>query len=441
MSTPDLPDPSASSDLPDPSDPPTLLFVGGARAVPISTAMVGEALDQARALGIRTHVVNQAAVLAATPQISAAADAVSAVDFTQPDQTVAWARDREAEGERFDAVFALQEMAQVSVAEVADALGVAGNPPDAVRRIRTKDQCRIALAAAGFPQPAVRLCADADAAEEFLAESAGPWVVKPRDAMGSIGVSLVRGAADLPAAIEALPSDAPFLVEEFVEGPEYSVEGVFLNGEPRVLAITAKEKAPPPFFVEVGHVLPAELPENERHEIVAHVCAALSTLELRAGAFHVELWRTVDGIVLGEVHGRFGGDWIHTMLQYAVPGLDVFGLVFDDLLGRNDGAQRALKPTRGAAVRYLIPPPGRVTAVEGWDDLLAHPAVLHAQLLIGPGDDIKPLRQSSDRVGFVVVGADDATLARKLADELVETVRFVVQDAAADRLPGLWSLT
>jgi biotin carboxylase len=427
-----------------------LLFVGGARAVPISTAMAEQALDQARIRGIRTHVVNQAEVLAGTPAVNAAADAVSAVDFTRPRETVAWVRERAAAGERFDAVFALQEMAQVTVAEVAEAIGVPGNPPDAVRRIRTKDLCRAALAAAGFAQPAVRLCADAAAAAEFLAESTGPWIVKPRDAMGSIGVSMVLGAADLAAAIGLLPDSAPFLVEEFVEGPEFSVEGVFLDGAPRVLAITAKEKAPPPFFVEVGHVLPAEIPEHERHEIVAHVCAALATLELRAGAFHVELWRTAAGIVLGEVHGRFGGDWIHTMLQHAIPGLEVFGLVFDDLLGRTAaGGSPAAGPTwngslattRGAAVRYLIPPPGRLTAIEGWDEVLAYPAVLHARLFAQPGDVVKPLRQSADRVGFVVVGADDAALARKLAAELVASVRFVVEDAAAERLPGLWGLT
>lgn len=417
-----------------------LLFVGGARPVPISTVMAEQALAQARARGIRTHVVNRPDALAGTPTVSAAADAVSAVDFVPPEQTVAWARSRAADGERFDAVFALQEMAQVAVAEVARALGAPGNEPEAVRRIRTKDLCRAALAEAGFAQPAVRLCADAGAAEEFLAGSPGPWVVKPRDAMGSIGVSLVRAAADLPGAVAALPNDAPFLVEEFVEGPEFSVEGVFLGGEPRILAVTAKEKAPPPFFVEVGHVLPAELSETDHDRIQDRVTAALSTLGLRTGAFHVELWLTADGPVLGEVHGRFGGDWIHTMLQHAIPDLEVFGLVFEDMLGL-PGTHTSLVPTRGAAVRYLVPPPGRVTAIEGWEEVLAHPAVLHAQLLVAPGDTIKPLRQSSDRAGFVVVGADDPALARKLAAELVDSVRFVVQDAPADRLPGLWSLT
>src|ERR1041384_8291225 len=109
-------------DLPDSTERPNLLFVGGARAVPISTAMAEEALGQARARGIRTHIINKADVLANTPTVNAAADTVSALDFTRPEEPVAWARDQLAVGERFDVVFALQEMAQVAVAEVAEAV-------------------------------------------------------------------------------------------------------------------------------------------------------------------------------------------------------------------------------------------------------------------------------------------------------------------------------
>jgi biotin carboxylase len=171
--------------------------------------------------------------------VVAAADEVTAVGFAPPEQTVGWARQHVAAGGRIDAVFALQEMAQVTVAETAQAVGAVGNAPEDVRCIRTKDVCRATLAAAGFPQPTVRLCADEAQAAAFLQESTGPWIVKPRDAMGSIGVSQIRSAADLATAIALLPEQGAFLVEEFVDGPEFSVEGIFLAGEPRILAITA----------------------------------------------------------------------------------------------------------------------------------------------------------------------------------------------------------
>ena len=410
---------------------PTMLFVGGARDMSVSVDMASDALTQAAARGIRTHIVNHADVLAATPEVHALAEAVSVVDFTDPEATVEWAVGRVAGGGRFDAVYAIQEMAQVTTAEVAEALGAPGNPPAAIRRVRTKDACRAALTAAGFLPQAVFVCADAEEAEAVLLAVAGPWIVKPRDAMGSIGVSQVFGPEDLPAALAALPDAKPFLVEQFVEGPEFSVEGVFLGGVPEVLAITAKETVPPPYFVEVGHVLQAELDEADRDEIVRQVGAALTTLELKTGAFHVELWLTSSGVVLGEVHGRFGGDWIHRMLTYSIPGVELFGLIYDDMLGRAADRDR-LKPTRGAP--SATSPRRRAVS---WRSTVGR-TCSHTPPCFAPSWRSRPetssgrCRKSSDQVGFLVVGADSPEQAGKLALELSSSVRFAVELDAPD---------
>jgi len=393
--------------------------------------MAIEALTQAKLRGIRTHVTNQAAALAATPSVTALADEVSTVDFARPEETVDWVRRRISAGERIDVVLALQEMAQIAGAEAAKVLRVPGNPPDVVRCARTKDACRAALAAGGFVQPIVRLCTNADEARECLQESVGPWIVKPRDAMGSVGVSQVSEVAELPSALALLPDSNPFLVEEFVDGPEFSVEGLFLDGTPQILGITAKEKTSPPFFVEIGHVLPADLSEVRRHEVERQVTSALSTLGLRSGAFHVELWFNSSGIVLGEIHARLGGDWIHRMLAHAIPGVELYGLIYDDMLSRSN-SRRSLQAVRGAAVRYLTPPPGRVISVRGWKEILAHPAVLYAELTVAAGDLIRPIQRSSDRIGLIVVGTDTSAQARKLALELSLSVEFRVDRSAVD---------
>jgi L-amino acid ligase C-terminal domain 2 len=128
--------------------------------------------------------------------------------------------------------------------------------------------------------------------------------------------------------------------------------------------------------------------------------------------------------VLGEVHSRFGGDWIHKMLEYAIPGIELFGLIIDDMLGL-PGTSGPLEPTRGAAVRYLTRPPDTVVAVEGWDEVRAHPAVLHAELSAGPGAQIPPLHCSGDRIGLIVVGAETSARARELGEELASSVRFI----------------
>ncbi|WP_242884808.1 ATP-grasp domain-containing protein [Actinomadura litoris] len=405
-------------------DAPRLLFVGGARAVSHSRDIVTDALTQARDRGIRTHIINRAETLDVTADVNALADEVSVVDPDDPAACVRWARERLARGERFDLVIGLRDTVLASAADVAAVVGAPGNPPDAARRARTKDTCRTALAAAGFRQPAVRLCHGLDDAVAFVAEAPGPWVVKPRDSTASIGVRKVTAPADLRAAVEALPSQDEFLVEQFVEGPEFSVEGVFLGGRPHVLAVTAKTKLPPPHFVEIGHVLPADLPEPGRRRIDDEVTSALTALGLRFGPFHVELWLTAEGVVLGEVHARPGGDWLHRLLTYAVPGLEMFGPIYDDALGRP--VAPAPPVTRAAAAYFLAPAPGRLTEVRGWSGLLAHPAVLHAELTVRPGDVLPAThRESSDRAGAVVVGAETSAEARALALKLAGSIEFV----------------
>ena len=414
---------------------PHLLFVGGAGDATLAVDVVESALRQARARGLTIHLTNQEATLADTPTVNALADRVSAVDFSVRGTSAAWVRERASSGDRYDVVFGVREMAQEAVAEVADALGLPGNAPDAVHRVRTKDEARAHLTAAGFRQPRFRVCATEPEARAFLAGSTGPWVVKPRDAMGSEGVTRIDTPEELAAALDFLPGghggpDGPaevsFIVEEFVEGPEYSAEGVFLDGAPHILALTSKELLPPPNFFEIEYVIPAILPEATATEIEQQVVAALTALDLRFGQFHVELWWTGHGVVLGEVHVRNAGGWIHRMLPHVIPGLEWFGLVYDDVLG-NPVDRAALKPVRGSAIRFLTPPPGRLVAIEGWDEVLAHPAVLHAELAIAPGTVIEPHRSVENRVGHIAVGADTPEEAQALARKLEAGVRFVTE--------------
>jgi hypothetical protein len=407
------------------TSPPGFLFLGGARPIRPSIDIGGLALTQARARGFRTHLTNSAAALAQTTQVTRLADAVSAVDPENPRDCVRWACDRRAQGEHFDVVLGLRDQVVLATAEVAAALGAVGNPPEVVRRVRNKDLCRAALAAAGFHQPAFRLCSDVSEAAGFLRETSGPWVVKPRDMYSSMGVQKVYGIGGLGPAIAALPTRGAFLVEEFVDGPEFSVEGVFLSGKPRVLAVTAKEKFPLPYFVEAGHVLPADRTEDVREEISRQAGAALTALGLRFGLFHVELWLTEHGVVLGEVHARAGGDWIHKLLGYAIPGLELFGLIFDDVLSRP--LAQDLTPTRAAAAFFLAQPPGRLARMDGWEEVTAHPSVLHAELFVEPGNVARPVRDSDDRAGVIVVGAETPAMARDLAGTLTSAVRFVVE--------------
>lgn len=404
----------------------TVLFLGGSPPAGHGADMMARAIREAHSRSLSVHVTDRQAALDAAPGLVGLADQVSVLDFTEPNRCAAWVRGLRDTDECPDLVLSPREYAQVAVAEINDALGLLGNSTDIILRIRNKDNCRRWLRSAAFAQPDLAVCAAVADAREFVRVTTGPWILKPRDAMGSLGVSLVRDKSDLEAAVSALPGPGPFLIEEFVHGAEYSVEGIFLGGQPHVLAVTEKRILGPTKFVEVGHVLPAPLAERRSGRIKAEVCRALRALGMGFGVFHVELWWTPSGPVLGEVHGRPGGDWIHLLLSHAIPGLDLFGLVYDDFLGSPTLSEQ-LTSTRAAAVRFLVPPPGRIISITGFEQAAAHPAVLHASCDVAVGQLIGPLKESFDRGGVIAVGANTAAEADRLAIELAASVQFTCE--------------
>lgn len=322
-----------------------------------------------------------------------------------------------------DAVLTFREMCVESVAAVSDALGLPGNAPEAARLIRNKDLCRQTLRDAGLPQPRVRLAETAEDAAEFLASTApGPWITKPRDGMGSEGVSLVRSPQDLPGALARLPADRPFLVEEFVRGPEYSAEGVMLGGKPVVLAVT--EKSVGASFVEFGHRMPARLDDEDTSRAV--VGQALEAVGITHGVFHVEFWMSGGRCVIGEIHARPGGDFLHAMLEHVHPGFELYGALMDDLLGRAQADPPGV-PSRAAGADYLVFPPGRVASVSGWEEAVNVPPVISARLSVEVGQRIRPVDSSASRHGMIVVGADDHDQVDALLRGMRERIRVGVE--------------
>jgi biotin carboxylase len=387
----------------------------------------------ARARGDRLHIADVPEHL-----VSVAADeavlGTYPVDYRDVAGCLALARSLDP-GDGSFAVVGFREFSQLSAATAARAVGSTWNPPEVVSRVRDKYACREWLRARGFRQPECHVFTGTAPAAAFLRGRRGRWVVKPRDAFGSEGVTAVEAPCDaaIPAAVEWASSFSPdVIVEEFVEGPEFSAEGIVLEGEPMLLGLTEKSTTPPPYFVEIGHVQPPVRTDFDEAAVGSTVLAAVRAVGLRHSLFHVELWWTDCGVVLGEVHGRGGGDWIHTLIGYRRPGLDVFAAVLDSTVGRAVHIPDA-QPGRAAAVAALTAAgPGRVVAIEGVAETRDRPECLAVDILVEPGDEVGGgLVDSFSRVGMVVAAGDDPPGARRTVRQLAEGIRFRLAAAGA----------
>lgn len=413
----------------------TLLVVGNTVITSWGRDQIRRISEQARRRGIRLIGADTPGNLAnALDEELARVDDIVPLDVHDPGACREWAKAGAPAG--LDAVLTIRELAVYPTAIIAEELGLAGNAPDAVLRIRNKDLCRERLRAAGFRQPATALCESAEEALLFMKEhQPGPWVVKPRDGLASIGVSLVRGEDDLepavarlsaapPGALGALSGQERFLIETFVAGEEFSAEGVMVGGVPQVLALTRKEIATG--FIETGHRVTGALAPSRAAAARDAVSGALREAGITRGIFHVEFWEDEAGIVVGELHDRPGGDFIHALVEYTRPGLELYGMQIDDLLGRDPLPVPGT--TGAAAAAFLICPLGRLAAVHGWDDLVRHPAVLAADLTIAAGDTVTPVTDSWGRHGVFVVGGTTPEQVDSAVADLRSSVVFDVAE-------------
>ncbi|SES03037.1 Biotin carboxylase [Streptomyces sp. yr375] len=382
---------------------PTLLLVGGA----IEGAGT-ECVRLAKEYGFRVVVTETEKQLAAASGVVAQADLAVPLDRQDAEGHIAWAR-RQAERENITAVYGFREYAVPTTAAVADALGVPGNPPAAARLVRDKYACRERLRSHGFSQPRVVRCSSAEDARDFASRFPGPWVVKPNNAHGSLGVTVVRESAGFAAAVDALPAAhrASFLVEEYQRGTEYSAEGVFIGTDPHVLVLTTKSLLQGT-VVEEELTMPAPLPQDVAGRARAAVESALRAVGLTFGAFHVEFWLDGKDIVLGEVHARPagapGGNGMWIPMLESVTGVNVHRVVFEQLLGREPDLSR---PPRagGATLRCVFAAPGVVQPGLTAEAVTADPACLGLHVGVRPGDRVPEILNTSHMpAGLVAVG-------------------------------------
>ena len=215
--------------------------------------------------------------------------------------------------------------------------------------------------------------------------------------------------------------DHQVLIEQFIEGPEFSVEVIVWQGEPHVLAVTDKKTTEAPYFVELGHNQPSVYPEETQKKLKDGAIAGCKALGLTNCAAHCEL-KVQDGeAYLMEIGARMGGDFISTVLTHLSTGIDMVAATIDVVLG----IEPDLKPTgekHGVAIRYFTPKPGKVVSIENTDAL---ECVYKAKIYVKPGDEVREVKSSLDRSGHVIVTAATPQEAIVIAEELTEKVNIV----------------
>lgn len=318
-----------------------------------------------------------------------------------------------------------REETMVTAYEVAEELGAELNPASAVRYLADKHAMRDLLAERGLSPVAFEAAPTRREVPGAVERIGYPVVVKPSALAGSRGVFLWQGPQDLAtwtALVDEYGYDGPFLVEEYLRGPEFSVETLSEDGRHQVVGITEKVLGPPPLFVEAGHVHPAPLPEDRRAAIERLTTDFLTACGYRFGPAHTEVILTERGPRIVESQARLGGDRIPRLVHLAT-GLDVERAIFASMAGTPTVVPA---PTATALVHFFTFPPGRVDEVRGVAQAERLGFVDELSIRLRPGDTVPEVRDSKSRHGHVVVRGDSPEEARAHLAEVLTTVELVV---------------
>ncbi|WP_433261044.1 ATP-grasp domain-containing protein [Actinosynnema sp. CS-041913] len=384
-------------------------------------------LPKLAALGLRHSMVQLPELV--RPEQYAAAERYGVLDYRVEAELAAVSRAWHAV-DPFDAVVSFTEYGLEPASRTAADLGVAGDNLAAVRATRDKTTTRALLDRAGLSPVRYRVCADVAEASAFLREVGGPVVLKPRDRGLSEGVYLVADESDLARrwALTTEVESGAVLVEEFLDGPEFSVESISFDGAHEIAMITEKVTTPLPRFVELGHQVPARLDESTRADVVGLVTRFLDLIGQTTGPAHTELRLTRTGPRLIESQTRIGGDQVWELCEL-VSGVDLMAENIAHLVGVPRPGRAPV--ASAAAIRFFAHENVLVRDVRDVAAAGTAPGVVRVECTLAAGQELGPLLSSASRQGYVLATGGTVQEAVAAAERARDLVRVKTEPLTA----------
>jgi len=332
-----------------------------------------------------------------------------------------------------DGILAVGDRLTVVAASVARAFGLPGHPREAAAAARHKRLTRERLHAAGLNVPT-------------FVSPGFPCVVKPVALSGSRGVIRADDPASLVSAIDRVrallrspdiraerdPSHDDILVEEFIPGHEYAVEGVLHHGQFHVLAIFDKpDPLDGPFFEETIYVTPPELSPVEENAIVSGIVRAAAALALRHGPIHAECRVNARGVYVLEVAARPIGGLCARALRFVVDGgpsasvISLEELLLRHALGESPERWRRERPA-SAVMMIPIPRRGVLRGVAGVDDARDIEGIDDVRITAKMDQLLVPLPEGASYLGFLFARATSSAEAVGALREAHHALHFRV---------------
>lgn len=284
--------------------------------------------------------------------------------------------------------------------------------PRGVTNLRRKHQLRALLSKAGLPAPRYVTFNNLTEVTHLLQTMALPVVVKPTADSGSRHVTLCRTPEETHDAAKAVllspaytgPAKPPFgLMEEFIPGPEYSVEGYVQKGRIRIVARTEKLTTTGPQFVELQHIVPGRAEPDAANAIERTVIRALQVAGVDNLVFHAECRWHVEHRqpYIVEINPRPAGDRIPDLVR-ATTGIDLRTAALAIALGETPESANKPPIASVAGIRFFH---ADRAGVVRRTRTVRDPRVQHVHWYGKADQHVVPTTDNFSRLGYVIASA------------------------------------
>lgn len=307
------------------------------------------------------------------------------------------------------------DLATLTVNYVAEKLGLPGNSLECTKKSTNKYEMRKAFKEAGVATPGFEIVTSPTDIEN-LANMEYPLIVKPTDRSGSRAITKIYKKEELEEAISKAIENSfekKAIVEEYIEGNEFSAEGITYKGKHKFLTITRKATTGAPHFIETGHIEPAGLSKEMEEKVYNELTKALTALEITNSATHSEFKITPNGDVrIIEIGARMGGDCIGSDLVQISTGYDFVKMVIDVAMGNKPSFEKVTEP-KIAVIRFIF----NKKDLENFEKVKKEtPELIY---FVSKIEDISSHKvvDSSSRFGFYILACENKEKIRWLLNE------------------------
>lgn len=337
---------------------------------------------------------------------------------------------RVAHEENIDGVIhPCSEVSMNVMGRINDELHLSGISKEQAIRATNKHLMREAFEAYGAPSPKSRCFTDVEVAwGAFCTDFVGACILKPSRNSGSRGIAKISSDIKMDEFARLFEiskkgsRDKQVMLEQFIEGPEFSIEIIVWDGQVNVLTVTDKKTTEAPHFVELGHNQPSCFPAETVEKIKAAAVAGVTALGVNNCACHAEV-KVQDGEpFIMEIGARMGGDFISTVLTPLSTGVDMIAAAVNCALGIEPCLTPVAEP-QGVCIRYFCPKPGVLKSISN-TEVLDDPRVYEWEIYHKVGDIIPEVTSSLCRSGHVIVTEETPQKAIAYAESLISEVIF-----------------